>query len=98
MIRVGADGYIEVPRAQSLTPERRALNRLVDGGLARTVDVAVKQRGGRRGPREYLYFLSESRRGEAIIAAGKLLSVSDAKKAKDAYMRGGLKGKASTRA
>lgn len=93
MIPVEMDGHVEIPRPQRLTPERRALTRLTESGLTRRVDVAVKQRGGRQGPREHLYFLTDARKGEAVVAAGELCGVGDPSKAKSDYGRGGLKGR-----
>ncbi len=72
---------------------RRALNRLVEQGLLRRVDVNEKQRGGRRGTTEYLYFLSDVRGGEAVATAARRYGLKNARQAKDRYMRGGLKGR-----
>lgn len=75
-------------------PERRALNRLVRDGVGRRVDVNEKQRGGRRGPRRWLYFLGAARGGEAIVAGARRCGVKDdPETVKRAYMRGGLKGR-----
>lgn len=72
---------------------RRALDRLARQGLARRVDVNKKQRGGRRGGVELLFYLSDARSGEAIIAGAMRNGIKDPVKAKTNYMRGGLKGR-----
>ncbi len=72
---------------------RRALDRLARQGLARRVDVNKKQRGGRRGGVEHLYFLNDARGGEAIIAGALRNGIKDPGRAKANYMRGGLKGR-----
>lgn len=91
MISADADGSIEIPKR--LNPERSAMNRLLASGLLRRIDVNEKQRGGRRGNKELLYFLSNSRANEAIITAAQLCGVGNSKKAGSDYMRGGLKGR-----
>ena len=72
---------------------RRALERLARQGLARRVDVNQKQRGGRRGGVELLFYLSDARSGEAIIAGAMRNGIKDPVKAKTNYTRGGLKGR-----
>ena len=72
---------------------RRALGRLARQGLARRVDINKKQRGGRRGGVELLFYLSDARSGEAIIAGAMRNGIKDPVKAKANYMRGGLKGR-----
>lgn len=72
---------------------RRALDRLARQGLVRRVDINKKQRGGRRGGVELLFFLSDARSGEAIIAGAMRNGIKDPVKAKANYMRGGLKGR-----
>lgn len=72
---------------------RRALDRLARQGLVRRVDINKKQRGGRRGGVEHLYFLNDARSGEAIIAGAMRNGIKDFGKTKANYMRGGLKGR-----
>ncbi len=71
---------------------RRALGRLKRDGLARTADVSLKQSGGRRGVREYAFYLSDSRKGEAIVRGARACGIKAKKKATECYGRVGLPG------
>ena len=74
----------------NLNVHRKALGRLNRDGLARRADVGLKQRGGRRGNREFAYFLSDSRKGEAIVGGARMCGVKSRAKAKADYGRVGL--------
>jgi len=76
----------------NLNVHRKALGRLKRDGLARRVDVSLKLRGGRRGPREFAHFLSDARKGEAIVRGARACGIKFKAKAKKDYGRVGLPG------
>ncbi len=74
-------------KPQNLNVHRKALGRLKRDGLGRRVDVSLKQRGGRRGNREFAHYLSDSRKGEAIGRGARACGIKSKKKAKTDYGR-----------
>ncbi len=80
------------PKPQNLNVHRRALSRLHKAGVARRTDVNVKANGSRRGVREYIYALSDVRKGEAIVAGARANGIKGSKRAKSDYGRVGMPG------
>lgn len=80
------------PKTKNLNVHRRALSRLHKAGVARRSDVNVKANGGRRGVREYIYSLSDVRKGEVIVAGARANGIKGSKRAKADYGRVGLPG------
>ncbi len=71
---------------------RKALGRLKRDGVARRADVSLKLTGGRRANREFAHFLSDARKGEAIVRGARNCGIKSRTKAKNDYGRVGLPG------
>ena len=80
------------PPRPNLNVWRNALARLKRDGLARRADVSLKITGGRRAVREYAHFLSDARKGEAIVRGARNCGIKSKTKATKDYGRVGLPG------
>ena len=86
------EGATAEKEPENLNVHRKAMGRLKRDGLARRVDVALKQRGGRRGTREFAYFLSDARKAESIVRGARACGIKAKAKAKNDYGHVGLPG------